>query len=102
MFQSGSETVGHIVDCVATNQADVWQALMNKALGFFAERKVKEVSCWFPGNMPITKVLRATGFVQREWPTYSGAKVLDERSIDASFVADGDNWFLTMGDSDVF
>jgi GNAT superfamily N-acetyltransferase len=102
IFRGGSETVGHIVDCVTTNQANVHKAILNKALVFFAERKVKEVSCWFSGYMPIAKQLEATGFVQKEWQTYFGARVLDQRLIDASFAANGDNWRLTMGDSDVY
>jgi len=102
VFRDRDETTGHIIDILAPDQLDIHQAILRKATEFFAENEVASITCWIPCGSPIAAQLQAIGFFKREWPTYSGAKVLDNTSVDISFVANPRHWSFTMGDSDVF
>jgi GNAT superfamily N-acetyltransferase len=102
VFCDKCETAGHIIDFLASDQPEIQQALLKKATEFFAEKEVTKITCWITGHNPIASQLQVLGFSEKEWPTYSGVKVLDDAFADTSFVTDSNRWSFTMGDSDVF
>ena len=50
----------------------------------------------------LADILREEGFTKREMETHFGLKILDEQDDLLRDVTSVDNWYLTMGDSDVF
>jgi len=101
-FEGEDSTTGHIVDIVAPHQPEIQRALLAKAVDFFAELGITNISCWIPSNSSIASQLQAAGYSEKEWQTFFGVKMLDDAYNEASFVSDPNSWWFTMGDSDVF
>lgn len=101
-YSKREETVGHIIDMLSIKNDAVVKRLLEYAYGYFIGANISRFSCWMPDNCFYTDVLREEGFTRREMETYFGLKVLDEQDDLLQIVTSVHNWYLTMGDSDVF
>lgn len=64
-------------------------------------RGAQAINMWLNFTLPLHRKLEKLGFRNCEPITYFGARVLDA-GLKQSKVCDYKNWYLTMGDSDVY
>ena len=64
-------------------------------------KKVEAINMWLNFNLHLHRELEKLGFRNHEPITYFGARVL-RLGLDQSEVYSFKNWYLTMGDSDVY
>lgn len=96
--------VGHIVDLFADDSPEVLAALVKHSVLELLSRKADYALCWMLPDKGAFRALREIGFAQNEATFPSVAIVFQIRDprIDKGVVGDLRNWFLTMGDSDVY
>lgn len=91
-----------IVDILTANtDANDGLTLVLEVVRLAIEMKLKSVSMWLNLNTPLHRELEKYGFINDAPVTYFGARLLTE-SIQESHVFNMRNWYITMGDSDVF
>lgn len=94
---------GHIADILSFPHENIAEMLIEKSLSYFYEAGVRDVSCWLPENSLYGNVLKDFGASLEKTETNFGARIFGrEPTISDSLVKDIDNWYLTMGNSDVF
>lgn len=89
-----------IIDFQAKNE-DEGNELLNQALFYAYENKMESVNCWVPCHHFLHSIFEEKEFINKEPITYFGFKQLQERimnKISDNFA----NWFIQMGDSDVY
>lgn len=109
-YLSQKGTIGHIVDLLGSNNEATIESLLNAAIKYFRDNRVKTVTIWSYLSRPIRCTLEQLGFIEKkwvgfdlnEWPTYFGIKSLEPEGKWLTSVGNKDNWYITMGDSDVF
>lgn len=90
----------HIVDLLARDD-ETGVALVHAAIGHALTEGATAVSMWLNVNHPLHLELERIGF-QNELPvTYLGARTLDP-ALSQSSLRDYRDWYVTMGDSDVY
>ncbi len=92
---------GHIVDLLCIRDEKVVKSLIDRAYGFFREKGISDISCWMTDSF-IGPLLKWEGFSRRETGTNFAALVLDRTRGMLLPLEKPENWYLTMGDSDVF
>lgn len=102
IYEEADEASGHIIDILSTDSPQVKSMLINSALEFFSTFNIRRITCWVPEDAGISALLRDAGFKRRVWKTYFGTRLLNIGREDARFASDFNNWYITMGDSDVF
>lgn len=101
-YQENDITKGHIVDMLANPDTHLVASLVEYACGYFEERSINNISCWIPPKSIYDDVLVDNGFVRSETETYFGFRSFtDDAELNKS-LSDIANWYITMGDSDVF
>jgi predicted N-acetyltransferase YhbS len=90
---------GLVADILAVN-ALVTQALLERAMEHFFTAEVDMVSAWALPGSKLYETLRRIGFIQRRVAAPLVAMVFDHDAIDASFLYNPRNWYVTLGDSD--
>jgi len=94
---------GHIVDMLTVEDEAVVRKLLRRTYSYFTAQGINNISCWCQDNSFYAHILEAEGFSRKEMEgTYFGIKILDGRSDLLKSVESFPNWFLSMGDSDVF
>ena len=94
---------GHIIDILSFPNEDVARILIEKSLAYFYEAGIGDVSCWLPENSLYGNVLKGLGASSDTTETNFGVRIFDgEIRILDGRVKDINNWYLTMGNSDVF
>ena len=101
IYVAGDMTIGHIVDILSVADEEVVKILLQHSYNYFLEQGVSYISCWIPRNSYYYGLLEKEGFTTKETETYFGIKIL-ENDASLESVSQHSNWFLTMGDSDVF
>lgn len=97
--------VGRLVDFVTDGTPGADAALARRALLELLSHKVDYVLGWMLPDKESFKRLRALGFTPRPHafpPVHIVSQVLDPDNANAAIVGNPTNWYLTMGDSDVF
>lgn len=89
-----------IIDMLSLN-AETTRSLLLDAADAARAQGASSVGLWMPVNNPIHHVAEQLGFINGTPVTYFGALALAPFT-GSSGVLDYRNWFLTMGDSDVF
>jgi len=102
VYPTADEVEGHIIDMLCVEDSDMIMKLLDFCYGYFIEKGIKQLSCWMPEDSFYGRILRQVGFIRRETMTHFGLKVLDTEDALLQPVEDINNWYLTMGDSDVF
>lgn len=90
---------GLIADILAVNALTA-QILLEHAMEYFFTAEVDMVSAWALPGSSLYETLRRIGFIQRRVAAPLVAMVFDHDAIDASFLHNPRNWYVTLGDSD--
>jgi GNAT superfamily N-acetyltransferase len=90
-----------IVDVLTVQDTDVGLALVSRAAQIALEEPAASVSLWLNVTHPLHHALEKRGFRNGEPVTYFGGLAL-QPDLPAVDLYDFRNWYLTMGDSDVF
>lgn len=102
IFNDGKTRVGHIVDIIAAEGEQAVKELLNTAHTYFQENDVDRLSSWIPRDSYIYTILKELGYREKIWNTYFGVKSLCDDDMVNRILEKKENWWLTMGDSDVF
>lgn len=102
LLKQGKRKIGNIVDFISPDEQLTQKSLLAGALGYFMDNNTKEIKCWPPKDKHLITLLHEEGFIQKEWPTYFGIKILSEEHKNSPLVNDKYNWSMQMGESDVF
>lgn len=93
---------GHIVDMLSITEEKVVDLLLEYSYDYFFEKGIRDIFCWMPRDSFYEDILKEEGFVRKETDTYFGVRVFNENNLSVKGVEQLSNWFITMGDSDVF
>lgn len=88
-----------IVDLQAVDK-DQGMVLLLTALDYAMKLELNSVNCWAPRHHFFHSLCERLGFCNKEPITYFGARLLKDCRISKIF--DFSNWYLQMGDSDVY
>lgn len=103
VYHSGNELKGHVVDLLSVPDKKVVRTLLQCAYNHFIEQGITDISCWFPKNGFYADILRGEGFsLGKMERTFFGCRIFDENDESLKVIENISNWYLTMGDSDVF
>lgn len=89
-----------IVDCYFGNSTHV-KPLLSKVIEWAFNNKLTTINCWMPIHSENYAIFERIGFTNTTPITYFGAKLLDT-NLTESKVSLYSNWFIQMGDSDVY
>lgn len=102
-YVRGDEKKGHIVDMLSVDDNDIIRMLVRHACAYFQSRQIADVSGWFPAASCYSRVMEEEGFKAENTGQNFGVRAFDKAGSLARIVVGSlDNWYLTMGDSDVF
>lgn len=96
---------GYIVDLVTDDSTGVSAALVKCSVLDLLSRNADYALCWMLPDKDGFQSLREFGFAQKEdvFPSVSIVfQIFDPQIVDEEVAGDARNWFLTMGDSDVY
>lgn len=103
-YDSGA-VVGYIVDLFTDDSPGVDVALVKCAVLELLSRKADYASCWMLPDKRVFQALREFGFARKDdmFPSVNIVfQYFDPQTVDEGVLKDPKNWYLTMGDSDVF
>lgn len=101
----GAAVVGYIVDLIADDSPGVDVALLRCSILDLLSRKVDYALCWMLPDKDVFQSLCDFGFERREdaFPSVDIVfQLFPPRTASEEVLSDPRNWYLTMGDSDVF
>jgi GNAT superfamily N-acetyltransferase len=90
-----------IVDILAVQDTDVGLGLISRVAQIALEESAMSISLWLNVTHPLHHALEKRGFRNGEPVTYLGGLAL-QSDLPLPELYDFRNWYLTMGDSDVF
>lgn len=90
-----------VVDILAVQDIDVGMQLISRVARIGLEASAVAVSLWLNVTHPLHHALEKLGFRNGEPITYFGGLAL-QPDLPVAELYDFRNWYLTMGDSDVF
>ena len=94
---------GHIVDMLSVNNDEVIRTLVRHSCAYFQSRQISDISGWFPADSRYRRVMEEEGFKAGKAGQNFGVRVFDKAGSLTNIVGGSlNNWYLTMGDSDVF
>jgi GNAT superfamily N-acetyltransferase len=89
-----------LVDILCDNDT-VGGELMSAVLQWAEQKRANRVNMWLNVHLPLHRELEKHGFINGEPVTYVGARLLAP-GLDVKGIYNFRNWYLTMGDSDVY
>lgn len=102
LFENGSERVADVVDLLADNDDDVGCQLVLAAIKWSSGQSCKAVNMWMNVHHPLHGILEKLNFQNTAPVTYLGGRLLKGGSPKTATLYAYNNWYLTMGDSDVY
>lgn len=102
IYSGKGETKGNIVDILSVDDEVILEEFLECAYDYFSRNKIQNVSSWAPEHSPWADLLRRKGFFKESTETHFGLRILDKQNSLLKEVEHIENWYLTMGDSDVF
>lgn len=93
---------GYIVDILVDERRETGSCLIRNALLRFLSEKADHVRCWMMGHNALSGTLERYGFVKDAKERINGVYMIFGGDVDESFICEARNWYVTMGDSDVF
>ena len=90
-----------VIDLLTVQRPEVAMALMSRAVQIARQQSLSGVSMWLNVSHPLHWRLEKLGFRNGEPITYFVGRVL-RPELPEAIVCDYRNWYLTMGDSDVY
>lgn len=100
LYTNGQQLEGDIVDVLAVHDEASWDELLSHALHVLLEKGATAINGWFNPHHPAHRLLERWGFRLTAPVTWLGARVFDSESVLAT--PEYKDWYITMGDSDVF
>jgi len=96
--------VGYLVDILVDESAEAGPSLIKECILRFLSSKVDYVLCWMLEDKKLYQTLKEYGFIEREIDQNANGVYLifDNKNIEATYIGDSRNWYITMGDSDVY
>jgi GNAT superfamily N-acetyltransferase len=102
IYRVGDTIRGHIVDIIAIPDDSVATALLKKAYSYFQANGVTDLSCWMKDGTLYSRILEKECFNRQPGETNFAVMVLDKSRTELLPAENAREWFLTMGDSDVY
>jgi len=90
---------GHIIDFLLIDDCNVFDMMICQAMKFCKINKLPILTFWLNQSTPIYRCLKKYKFYENPMDVFLVFKSLNDEPKD---IANIDNWYLTMGDSDVF
>lgn len=100
LYWNGPQLEGDIVDLLAVHDEAVWDELLSHAIHDLLEKDVAAINTWFNPYYSSHLLLERWGFRLTAPVTWLGARVFGRKN--AFDVLEYRDWYITMGDSDVF
>ena len=96
--------VGYLVDILVDESAEAGPSLIKECILRFLSSKVDYVLSWMLEDKKLYQTLKEYGFIEREIDQNANGVYLifDNKNIEATYIGDSRNWYITMGDSDVY
>jgi predicted acetyltransferase len=103
LYKRENEEIGHIVDILGGNDSII-EKLLQVSYNYFFGNNIKKILCWIQDSYSPSALMKKEGFIRKDFDaeTYFGVKILSEKDNSLKEVECFNNWYLTMGDSDVF
>ena len=89
-----------IVDFQPAN-LDEAEVLLSHLIQHCTKNRFSAIACWAPRHHFIHSLLLKVGFSNKEPISYFGLRCLNDE-LDIGFASNFSNWYLQMGDSDVY
>ncbi|EYE88785.1 hypothetical protein Q428_05930 [Fervidicella metallireducens AeB] len=99
MYSELDKLTGDIVDILCYDDF-VFEELIKKVINEIIDKKGVSVETWINDNLFVSKLLKL-GFNYNDKISHFGFKINSD-SINAEFLGNISNWYITMGDSDVY
>jgi GNAT superfamily N-acetyltransferase len=95
---------GKQIDVVDFQAKDIidGQILLRQIIKFSVESKAESIGCWAPRHHFIHGLFEKNGFTNKEPITYCGVRQLKSLIGDSVISSNYSEWYLQMGDSDVY
>lgn len=101
-YEAEEEVVGDIVDIFCTFDKEVFQFLIGKSVAYLSQKATK-ICCWMNEGCVFFRYLNEMGFRESPFITHFGVRPLsDFAEGERRYLSEYKNWYLTMGDSDVY
>jgi len=91
----------HIVDFYIKNSEDSFKSMISTTISFSHKHDVHHLTLWINRKLSLFSFLKKIGFEEYVQPTYFVVKSLHENKFDEQLF-NYDNWYITMGNSDVY
>ena len=88
-----------ILELFIPNNFEILHTCISNILDFYEDKSISKINSWLPLNDLKHILFEKAGFIQTTPITYSGIVVLDDNY---SKLAVQQNWFISMGDSDIY
>jgi len=89
-----------MVDFQAANY-DEGEHLLQAAISYATEHQLRVINCWAPAHHFIHQLCERNGFINSNPITYFGGRLLHDHK-DQTYFSNYSNWYIQMGDSDVY
>ena len=101
-YNGGEQLIGDIVDTFCVSDKEVFLSLIHQSISYLSQT-ASQICCWMNESCQFYEYLREAGFVESSFVTHFGARPLSNLAEEErEYLADYSNWYLTMGDSDVY
>ncbi len=101
-YEDEDQVFGDIVDIFCTFDKDVFQFLIGTSVEYLSQKAAK-ICCWMNEGCVFYGYLRDMGFQESPFLTHFGVRPLSATAQgERAYLTEYKNWYLTMGDSDVY
>jgi len=101
-YSGGEQLMGDIVDIFCIFDKDVFLSLIQESINYLSQ-SASQICCWMNESCQFYEYLKEAGFVESSFVTHFGARpLLSLAEGEREYLAHYSNWYLTMGDSDVY
>ena len=91
----------HIIDFLINDDIEVFQSMIEHAITFCNKNNIPQLTLWVNRTLSLYNFLTKIGFREKPMENYFVVKLLSREN--EFFSAENyDEWYITMGDSDVF
>lgn len=101
IFRAENQLVGDIVDLFCIQDFEVFRDLVSWTAHTLFEHGAESVDMWMNESSPFYPCLTSMGFVADSPRTFFGGRILSPH-LPRDTVASWPEWYIQMGDSDVF
>jgi len=101
-YEDEEQVLGDIVDIFCAFDRDGFQFLIGESVEYLSQRATK-ICCWMNEGCEFYRYLKDMGFKESAFVTHFAVRPLSNfAERECRYLAEYANWYLTMGDSDVY